>query len=62
MLNGKKTFGVALVNVALVRFCPEVRDFAAEDPVAYGEALSLVMIGLRLVTKNAIKWRKRSKS
>lgn len=56
-LSGKKTFGVALINVALIRFCPYVREFAAEDPVAYGEILSLAMIGLRIITRTAVKWR-----
>ena len=43
--------------MALIRFCPEVREFAAEDPIAYGEILSLAMVGLRLITKTAITWR-----
>jgi len=56
-LNGKKTIGIAILNAVLIRFSPEVREFAAEDPIAYGEILSLAMIGLRLITKNAINWR-----
>lgn len=56
-----KTFGVALLNVAALKFIPGAKEWVAQNPEAYGEALTATMIMLRLLTQKALQWKKCSK-
>ena len=49
--------GVATLNVAILHFYPGAKDWVAQNPEAYAEILTLVMLALRHFTTKAIKWK-----
>lgn len=51
-----KTFGVALLNLAALKLFPEMKTWVIENPDAYVEILTVVVIALRAITEKAIEW------
>ena len=49
-----KTFGVAIINVAALHLIPGAREFVSEYPEAYAELITVAMIALRLVSREAV--------
>jgi len=52
-----KTFGVALINIAALKFIPGAKEWVAENPEAYGELVTALIIILRAITNKATKWK-----
>lgn len=51
-----KTFGVALLNLAALKVFPNMKEWVINNPDAYVEILTVVIIALRGITEKAIEW------
>lgn len=56
-----KTFGVALLNVVILKVFPESKAWIAKNPEAYAEILTIAMVLLRQITSGGLKWNMFSK-
>lgn len=55
-----RTFGVATLNVVILHFLPGAKEWVAENPEAYAEVLSIAIVGLRFLTKEALTWKRKT--
>lgn len=56
-LHQSKTFGVAILNFAILKFFPGAKEWVAHNPEAYAEFLTITIITLRAISSGEVHWK-----